>query len=356
MRYIKRVLAIAACLCLILSFSILTASAEGVPTEVSLNLEGFPYNDEGATFFANGVYLLADTYKPIYFEMYSTDTSGRIGNNVNPGCYFVEKSNDSGYLDYLFTPYVKYNEYTGSYCPISFRFYDENGNNIYCSAGGLTYTSQNSANSSDLSYPGFDAPVVFYGSYKNYVDGYSLVSDFTKSNGMLYIISTTHTLTYPSSGTLLRFGTLYELPVALNLDNLNDNRPTLTINGDVYYTGGSASGDKFLTVVGNIEPVTDADGNITNYIINNEIDISPLTESDEDPRDPHSLNSSELDELESGLMSEDVTIPEFDSSLVDGSGTYWNMVEQLLDTSGLKPVVLFALAVGLASFIIGRKT
>lgn len=355
MRYIKRVLAVAACLCLILSFSILSASAEGVPSEVSLDLDGFPYNADGATFFANGVYLLEDTYEPIYFEMWSTDTKGRIGSVAYPGFYFFEKPTDNGF-DVLFAPYVFYTQSTETAAQIKFKFYDKNGNNLFSSAGGLTSLTQNSANGGSLIYPGFDTCVDFVGDYRNYISGYPYVSSFTKSSGMAYLLSSTIDLVFPVSGNTLRFSTIYEYPFALNVPMFNDTRPTLKINGDIYYEGGTGSRDTFLNAVGNIEPVTDENGNITNYIINNEIDISPLTESDEDPRNPHSLNSSELDELESGLMNEEVTIPEFDTSLVAGSVTFWDMTEQLLDTSGLKPVVLFALAIGLASFIIGRKT
>lgn len=70
------------------------------------------------------------------------------------------------------------------------------------------------------------------------------------------------------------------------------------------------------------------------------------------------VNSSDLNDAEAELMpgeGEEVTIPEFDQSLVEGSSTYWEMVEQILDTSGLKPIIIFSLAIGLAAFIIGRK-
>lgn len=345
---------IVVCVSVMLSVFIFPVSAidEGAPSEVSLNLEGFPYNDTDVTFFANGVYLLADTYEPIYFEMWSTDTRGRVGTVALPGFYFFEKPNGSAY-DIMFSPYVYYTQNTDTSADVKFKFYDKNGNNVFSSAGGLTSLGQYNAIGGNLSYPGFDAPVDFYGDYRNYVSGYPYVSSFTKSSGMFYLISSTMPLKFPEPGNTIRLSSLYEYPFALNIPMLNDSRPTLKINGDIYYEEGSGSRDTVLQVVGNIEPVTDENGNVTNYIINNEIDISPII--DVSPSSP--LDVDGMNEFESAIGEVRSTIPEEDLSNmmgnVDMSGRPIEWIYQQLEdfVSGNNKVFSVYMAILSMSFI-----
>lgn len=80
-----------------------------------------------------------------------------------------------------------------------------------------------------------------------------------------------------------------------------------------------------------------------------------LIDNSETVSSAYNLDNGSLEEEEGKYNPEDVTIPEWDSSLVSGSGTYWDLVEQVLNTSGLLPVIIFALVIGLVSFIIGKK-
>lgn len=69
----------------------------------------------------------------------------------------------------------------------------------------------------------------------------------------------------------------------------------------------------------------------------------------------YNLDNSGLESEQNKYNASDVTIPEFNSDLVEGSSSYWSFVEQILSTSGLLPLTIFALVIGLVSFIIGKK-
>lgn len=351
MRYIKRVLAVAACLCLILSFSVLPASALDEP-----------------------VLVVYDCVCPIANRLID-------GNNdtdyIYSACYF-DSENNLAYSLWVFSSF----DYISNNIDIGFTIYN----------GHPAVFFRNSSGNQITNYPWFGLATIVLTNANNSLNlQCNIVDTYKPSAGQYWVysftgvtvdrctpivssvnpsISDTSLSVSDGSGVTFYRARLYSGSL-LSIDDSFISSPTTEqnvvsssfSNSSFYYefsdgTTNFHAVDKGSLLEGTavVTPEYDESGNITNYIINNEIDISPLTESDEDPRNPHALNSSELDELESGLMSEEVTIPEFDSSLVEGSGTYWNMVEQLLDTSGLKPVVLFALAIGLASFIIGRKT
>lgn len=320
------------CVSVMLSVFILPVSAfDEVQDKYIFELEGFPYHNNGndaSNYFANGVFIsdASSGFQAYYYE-FVFNSDNLFGSQVlfNPVSLFYKSDS----YPYLILPSYNKSGTSSFTVPEACYIYDVNGNLVFDYSNPASFSGNKTGDfypySFSATFPSrFSTNGMFLSLSETFHNNLSVDTVVKGNNG------------YPSKTLTVRE------PLIMY--------PEIIING--YSYNGSNSG-VYLTSKGDVEPVTDENGNITNYIINNEIDISPII--DVSPSTP--LDDDSMNEFESAVGEVQSTIPEEDLSNmmgnVDMSGRPIEWIYQQLEdfVSGNNKVFSVYMAILSMSFI-----